>query len=351
MNSEIEQGAVADPRIGTYVDGFVIEGRLGHGAMGTVYRARDNNLKRDVALKFPSDALAFDPAMHAKFRKEAERAAGVDHPNIVKIYDTGVDENNRSYIAMECIDGSDLKSILKNEGRFSEDRALRIFSQLAAALQAVHNEGIIHRDVKPQNVLIRNAATSSEQALLTDFGLAMAVDSASVYTAGLGTHDYMAPEVAQNLPATEKSDQYALAVVLFELLNGKPVFADHPVPMAHIEQPIPDLGEALPGVTFATRAALERALSKDPGERFPSVDAFLRAVSSDGTQDLPALQAQMVEILTQSGSLSAEAVAARVNESRPSGKFVTPLQVDARARLFSQMFERLPDGSLKVRGN
>lgn len=342
---------VQDPRIGSYVDGYVIEKRIGHGAMGTVYQARDQTLKRDVALKFPSDTLAFDPNMHKKFRKEAERAAGVDHPNIVKIFDTGVDEHNRSYIAMEYISGDDLKSIIVERGPIDEDHALKIFSQLAEALQVVHSEGIIHRDVKPQNVMVRGFGTKSEQALLTDFGLAMAVDSGSVYTTGLGTHDYMAPEVAMDLPATERSDQYSLAVVLYELLDGEPVYAKHSVPIAHIEQPLPQLSEALPGISFPTRAALERALAKNPEDRFPSVEAFQSATRNQDSHDLPALQTQMLEILGASESLTADEIAALVNEGRPTGMFVTPLQVDARARLFSQLFVRKPDGRLSRRAD
>lgn len=348
-NQDESSDEVVDARVGTQVDGYLIEKRMGAGAMGVVYRAADRDLGRSVAIKFLGDTFVHDRSAREKFEKEAKRAAGVAHPNIVPIYGIGVDDHRWPYIAMECIDGPDLKSLIKKEGALPESRALSLFEGIARALQAVHDEGMVHRDVKPDNVLVRNVDEDGEQALLTDFGLAVIVDSATIHTEGLGTLDYMAPEVVNQESASHLSDQYSLAVVLYELLAGLPVFHDQPVPAAHLDAPLPDFEQTLPNTSFAVRAALERALAKDAGERFPSVGAFAKATRKFAEGGLPALQSEMTEFLSAKGPLGPKVLAKLVNERRPNGPFVTPIQVEGRARLFPQMFRRKADGSIENR--
>lgn len=339
--------------MGTLLGGCIIEGQLGSGGMGVVYKATDRFLRRTVAVKVLKPELYSEPEMRQRFEREAASAAGIEHKHVVRVYSIDVDPDGRPYIVMEYVDGSDLGTIV-HRGQVANARALRIFGQVAEALQAVHDQGLVHRDVKPANVLLRNVDTEEEQAMLTDFGIAKAMDSQTAHTVGLiGTFDYMAPEVADLKRATDRSDQYALGAVLYRMLSGELLFEGLEMPRAHRDEPLPDLSRALPNSNRALRAALARALEKDPDARFPSVAALAEAVRESQEREpteRPPLQKLMENVLSENAALSALDLAATICERLPNDDVgVTELQVEGRARLYSQLFHRRPDGQIELR--
>lgn len=344
----------SDDLIGSLVGSWVIEARLGSGGMGVVYRARNRHLGRIEALKMLKPDVPANLELRKRFEKEARSAAGIQHPNVVRIHAIGFDPDlQQQYMVMEYIDGPDLGAV-SDEGPMDHERAMRIFAETAAALSAVHENGLVHRDVKPENVLLRNAGTKTEQALLTDFGIAKAVDSQTALTLGaIGTPDYMSPEVANLEDATARSDQYALGAILYRMLSGERLFEGHEVPKAHRDEPLPDLLDKLPSANRALRAAITRSLEKDPADRFPTVAALAAAVreSQEAPSDSrPRLQTLMEEILSESGSLAAPDLADRINARLPDDDVgVTALQVEGRARLFAQLFHRRTDGRIALR--
>ncbi len=334
--------------------GYILEERLGAGGMGVVYRAFDRGLRRPVALKLLAPHLTQNEEARKRFQKEITSAAAVEHPNIVPVYDAGVDDGD-FFIVMRLVDGPDLETLLK-QGPLSIERALHLFSQTADALQKVHNSGLVHRDVKPHNLLIWNTGALNEQALLTDFGIAKAVDSGTLMTLGVpGTPDYVAPEVAQWQPATDRSDQYSLACVLFRMLSGECLYEGKDVPRAHIDERVPDMQERLPYVPRPIQAALARALAKNPDDRFPSVEAFADALTLDTAKPAdsrtqtrgPSLHAELAEVLaTAPGEWFLPIdLAARVSgrHAADGRDPVTALQVEARVRAFPQLFRRRGD--------
>jgi eukaryotic-like serine/threonine-protein kinase len=345
--------AAADPLVGTLLGSCVIERQLGSGAMGHVYEATDRHLRRRVAVKMLRPDLYAEKEARMRFEREAASAAAIEHENVVRVYSIDVDPEGRPYIVMEFVEGSNLSELV-HEGALPHDRALRIFAEVAAALQAVHEHGVVHRDVKPANIMLRDVGSPQEQALLTDFGIAKVLDSNTVMTAGpIGTYEYMSPEVVDYGEATARSDQYALAAVLYRMLSGELLYEGMEMPRAHRDEPLPDLSQLLPSANRALRAALARALEKDPGERFPSVAAFAEAVresqESQPSARLP-LQQSMEEVLAESGPLSPHDLAERINDGLDMDDVgVTELQVDGRARLFSQLFHRRPDGKIELR--
>ena len=352
MTADIE--GAPDSLLGTLVGSWVIEEKLGSGGMGVVYRARNRHLGRVDAIKMLKKDVNSSMEFRKRFEKEARAAAGIQHPNVVRIYAVEFDPDlQQQYMVMEYIDGPDLGAV-SDKGPMDHARAMRIFAETAAALSAVHENGLVHRDVKPENVLLRNAGTKTEQALLTDFGIAKAVDSQTALTLGaIGTPDYMSPEVANLEDATARSDQYALGAILYRMLSGERLFEGHEVPKAHRDEALPDLLEKLPSSNRALRAAITRSLEKDPANRFPTVAAFAAAVreSQEAPSDSrPPLQTLMEEILSESGPLAAPELADRINVRLPDDDAgVTALQVEGRARLFAQLFHRRPDGRIAVR--
>lgn len=344
-------GGGIDPLIGNEVDGYVLEDRLGAGGMGVVYRAFDRGLNRHVALKLLAPHLTSDGNARRRFQKEITAAAAVDHPNIVPVYNAGVDGDGNFFIVMRLIEGQDLGDLVR-DGPLDLGRALRLTAQVAAGLQKVHSSGLVHRDVKPQNILIWNAGGPGELALLTDFGIAKAMDSESALTLGVpGTPEYVAPEVAQWHQATPASDQYSLACVLFRLLAGEGLFEGHELPRAHIDEPLPDLEQRLPQVPRTVQSALARGLSKDPEERFPSVEAFAEAMMVEEAQPDQhgkarrlSPHAEIAAVLEElSGEwVDADRIALLINTQRVRDRRepVTPLQIEARVRAYPQLFRR-----------
>jgi serine/threonine-protein kinase len=308
---------VTDSLIGTTLAGFVIEEELGRGGMGVVYRARDHALRRDVALKLLAPHLLHDTAARARFQREILTTVAIEHPHVVPVYTAGYDDEH-FFIAMRYIAGRDLWHILQDEGPLAWRRVLRLVGQIASALQTIHGSGLVHRDIKPNNVLIWNPGEPDEHVFLTDFGIAKALHDLQpiTRTGAMGTRGYMAPEVLNGRQATAACDQYALAVMAFELLTGQlPFETDDEI--RDIPHPLAALA---PGVPENVRAAIERALSPDPKQRFPDVRAFARSNSTarDSFEHSAALTAtvdsspspeQLVMALQDRHSLSVEAIA------------------------------------------
>jgi predicted Ser/Thr protein kinase len=258
----------ADSRIGSELVGYRLEGLLGRGGMGVVYRAHDPRLKRDVALKVLAPEVSQDERYRERFLAETELAASVEHPNVIPIHDAG-DFDHQLYLVMRYVEGRDLKKLLAQEGPLEPARALAICSQVADALDAAHERGLIHRDVKPSNVLL----DGREHAYLADFGLTRRLaDQAPGYDAGLslGTPAYVAPEQIEGKEVDGRADQYSLACLLYESLAGRPPFSkasEAATLFAHLEEPPP----ALPGL----EEVLGRALAKESADRYASSVDFV----------------------------------------------------------------------------
>ena len=275
----------ADPAVGTEVAGYRIVEQAGSGGMGVVYRAEETGLGgRPVALKLLPAALAGDPDFRARFLREMRVAAAIDHPNIVPIYRAGEDRG-RLYLAMRYVHASDLRRLLEAEGRLSPERALAILDQVARALDAAHARGLVHRDVKPGNILLAPPVFDgdAEHVYLVDFGLARSdSDDRSLGGGGsfLGTPRYAAPEQAAGRPVDGRTDGYALGCVLYECLTGQPPFpggSGEAILLAHLEASPPRVTALRPDLPPAIDQVVARAMAKDPATRFPTCRALLTA--------------------------------------------------------------------------
>jgi serine/threonine-protein kinase len=251
---------------------------LGQGGMATVYRASDAQLGREVAVKVLRPEYGSDPGFVARFRQEAQAAASLSHPNIVSVFDFGIDAGG-PYIVMEYVDGEDVATLLARNGPLPPRQAARLAAEVAHALAAAHTRGIVHRDVKPGNVLV----SADGRVKVADFGIARALADARLTLPGvtLGSVHYMSPEQALGEQATEASDIYALGVVLYELLAGRrPWEGDSAgaVAMARVSAPPPRISAIRPGVPATLEAIDLRALSPDPAGRFPDATAMAQAL-------------------------------------------------------------------------
>jgi eukaryotic-like serine/threonine-protein kinase len=253
---------------------------LGAGGMARVVSAYDNVLHRDVAIKLIHDSSAGDPTSRERMLREARAAAGLHHPNTVAVFDAG-EADGRPFIVMERVVGWSLGDRLQDEGPLSVADTLAIADAVLAALQAAHARGLVHRDVKPSNILLPD----SGGVKLADFGIAKALaeTSAGLTSTGqlLGTPRYLAPEQVAGRPASPASDLYSLAVVLYQCLTGEPPFmAETPLAeaLAHQREPVPEVAKAAPHVPAAVARTVERALAKEPSERFADAAAMRRAL-------------------------------------------------------------------------
>ncbi|MBN2172412.1 MAG: serine/threonine protein kinase, partial [Candidatus Krumholzibacteriota bacterium] len=258
--------------IGRILAHYEILARLGEGAMGEVYRARDLKLERDVALKFLKPQAVGGGQDRDRFLREARAAAALDHPNICTVHEIGEAEG-RTYIAMACVEGPSLRERI-DAGPLALDEALDLAVQAASGLKAAHAKGIVHRDVKPANIML----DAEGRATIMDFGLARTADATRLTQDGstLGTAAYMAPEQAQGLEAGPQADVWALGVVLFEMLTGRLPFRGEHVPalmfaIVH-EEPTP-LRELAPDLPAGLERVVGRALAKDPQRRYPDMAA------------------------------------------------------------------------------
>src|SRR4051794_28442018 len=263
--------------------GYRIDTVVGRGGMGVVYRAQQQRPRRSVALKVVAADLSADPHFRERFEREAELAASIEHPNIVPIYEVG-EHAGLLFIAMRFVDGPDLATVLR-DGPVSPQRAAFIVERLASALGAAHHAGLIHRDVKPANVLLRRSG-DDEHVYLTDFGLARRVDGSGGLTGTgqfLGTPGYAAPEQICGLPLDARVDVYALGGVLFELVTPHPPFQRrdaHALMYAHVNESPPRPSQINPQVSARVDDVTSMALAKQPEQRFASAPALARAATA-----------------------------------------------------------------------
>src|SRR3954449_3044988 len=249
---------------------------VGAGGMSRVYRARDRSLERVVALKVLHDQYAQDDDYVERFLREARAVAQLSHPGIVTVIDRGEDAEGKPFIVFEYVEGENLHQLLARCGALSIRQVLEVGGEVARALAFAHSHGLVHRDVKPQNVILGGDG----RARVTDFGIArsLAVDQGVTQTGMvLGTSSYISPEQARGERADACSDIYSLGAVLFELLTGRPPFdGDNfvAVAMQHVNEPAPSILERRPDCPVRLGRAVDRALAKRPEERFPTMDAF-----------------------------------------------------------------------------
>ena len=267
-----------DPWIGSALLGYTVEALIGEGGMGVVYRAYDPRLKRKVALKLIVPDVAQDERFRVRFLRESELAASLEHPNVVAIYDAGEVER-QLYIAMRYVEGRDLRALLHEEGPLEPARALAICAQVADALDAAHERGLVHRDVKPSNVLL----DGREHVYLADFGLSRRLAEHGTQSAdgrSLGTPAYVAPEQIEGAPVDGRADVYSLACLLYECLTGEPPFAHDSrlaVVWAHLEEAPPKASRRNLALPHAIDDVIANAMAKDPNERYERASDLVSA--------------------------------------------------------------------------
>jgi serine/threonine protein kinase len=270
-------------RTGSLVAGYRLEAPVGAGGMALVFRARDQRLGRLVALKILAPAIAADSAFRHRFIAESRAAAAVDDPHIIPIYEAG-EADGVLFIAMRLVQGGDLRLVVHREGMLAPGRAAAFISPVASALDAAHAVGLVHRDVKPANILVDARPGWPDHVYLSDFGVSKgAMMSVSLTAAGqfVGTPDYSAPEQIEGRAVDGRTDQYALACVSYQLLTGAPPFERDQamaVLLAHLSEPPPSLGSRRPDLPEAAGRVLARALAKAPDKRFGSCRAFAAAL-------------------------------------------------------------------------
>jgi eukaryotic-like serine/threonine-protein kinase len=313
---------------------YLLEERVASGGMASVWRAHDEVLARTVAVKLLHDHLAADDGFRERFRREAIAAAKLTHPNVVSLYDTGTD-GDFVFLVMEFIDGSTLKDVIREQGALDIARAASIGEQVARALDYAHSRGLVHRDVKPANILIG----SDGAVKVADFGIAKADQHDDLTKTGmvLGTAAYVAPEQIRGETVDGKADQYALAIVLYEALTGsQPFRGDTPVATAaqRLERdplPLRSLRAAAPR---SLDSVLMRALARDPRNRFPSTGAFADALAEFADADT----GETAALVGGTGSMprtataaapraTGGATAAKESFLRSEGRFLAPVLV------------------------
>jgi eukaryotic-like serine/threonine-protein kinase len=262
-------------------DRYELEEVVGHGGMSTVYKAHDSLLERNVALKVLHQQYNEDEDFVERFKHEARSVAQLQHPNIVTVIDRG-EEDGRQYIVFEFIDGENLKELVVRKGRLDLRDALEIAHEIARGLAFAHDHGLVHRDVKPQNVLLNGDG----RAKVTDFGIARSLDvDHGVTQTGtiLGTSNYIAPEQASGQPVDAHTDVYSLGIVLYEMLTGELPFPGESfvaIAMKHIQEPSPNVLDVRGDIPLRVAEMIDRALEKDPEHRFPTMDAFAAEIES-----------------------------------------------------------------------
>ena len=262
-------------------DRYELQDLLGVGGMASVFRAHDRVLERTVALKVLAERYSNDPEYVERFRREAQAIARLSHPNIVTIIDRG-ETDGCQYIVFEHVRGPNLKEVLREQRRLPIRRALEVAHQAARGLAFAHEHGVVHRDVKPQNILL----DEDGDAKVTDFGIARSAaldDGLTQSGVVLGTSDYIAPEQATGARVDARSDQYSLGVLLFELLTGETPYRGASmveVAMRHLQDPVPSPRERRPDMPPRVDGLVRRAMAKRPDDRFPSLDAFMAAIEA-----------------------------------------------------------------------
>src|SRR6478735_5037747 len=287
--------AMGELEPGSVFAGHRIDAVAGRGGMGVVYRATQLALDRTVALKVIAPGLLEDQTVRARFVRESKGAASIDHPNVIPIYYAG-DEGGIAYIAMRYVAGDDVRSLVRREGRLEPARAARIVAQIGAALDEAHAAGLVHRDIKPANVLL----TAEDHVYLTDFGLtkhALSVAGSTKPGHWVGTLDYVAPEQIRGERVDARVDVYALGCLLFYTLTGEVPFkreGDEARLWAHLSEPPPKPSQLVPDLPEAFDFVIERALAKDPDERYPSAGDLGRAALAAAANRTPSERERLV---------------------------------------------------------
>ena len=352
-------GRVDDAFVGAVVAGYQVTRLIGRGGMGRVYEAVDLSLDRTVAIKLVAPDLAEEPGFRERFISESKVAAAIDHPNVLPIFSAG-EQDGLLFLAMRLVSGRDLRTLVVEDGQLSPPRAARIVFQIAAALDAAHARQLVHRDVKPANVLL----TPDDHAYLTDFGLVKDLDVSAGHTVTgqvLGTLDYIAPELIRGEPVGPWTDVYALGCVLFFALAGRVVFPlDTPEGKlwAHLDEPPPSLSTLRTDIASDFDEVVARAMAKDPRERYESASALgaaaLEVASAQGAVVAPGddgrLAAPIARLLAgarrNEQGIRAAAGPAQLHYpevSREADGFLRAMeQTAAHAQLLSEALERLP---------
>jgi eukaryotic-like serine/threonine-protein kinase len=319
-------------------DRYELEELVGTGGMSSVFRARDRQLERRVAIKILHERYIDDPEYVDRFRREARAVARLSHPNIVTVIDRGEDEG-RQYIVFEHVEGENLKEFVARSGRLPVRRAVELALSIAEGLAFAHGHGLVHRDVKPQNVLL----SSEGDVKVTDFGIARSLDVEHGLTQTgtvLGTSEYLAPEQASGKPVSPATDVYSLGVVLWELLVGDVPFSGEnfvAVALRHVNDPPPPLRKLRPDVSPRLAAVVERALAKDPALRFPSMAALaaeLRACLAELDDGAPVEDDAALTLVTKP---AAAPRASRASRRRPR-LWAVLLALLAAAAAFAAVF-------------
>ena len=292
-----------DPRLGTTVAGYRIERLLGRGGMGTVYLAEDLALGRKVALKPLSSELSENEAFKERIRLESRLAASIDHANVIPIYEAGQASDGTLFIAMRYVEGADLKQVLRQEGALEPDRAVQLLAQAARGLDAAHARGLIHRDVKPSNVLVATSEGDAEHVYLADFGLTQSASSPEAAKESItlsGSSDYVSPEQIRGTGADRSSDIYALGCMAYECLTGEvpyPRQGEVEVLFAHMNDEPPRASAANPSLPGAVDDVVARAMAKEPGERYGSGAELVDAIRGATTPPQRRLGKRAVALL------------------------------------------------------
>ncbi|MBP0449356.1 MULTISPECIES: serine/threonine-protein kinase [unclassified Kitasatospora] len=268
--------------VGRQVAGYRLEAEIGRGGMAVVYRAKDLRLGRTVAVKLLAPELARNEVFRQRFMHESEAAAAIDHPHIIPVFQAG-EADGILFIAMRYVQGGDLRGLMNRGGPFAAERAARLALQIASALDAAHDRDLVHRDVKPGNVLVAAGTDSEhpEHLYLADFGLTKKSLSLSGLTSVgqiVGTLDYAAPEQISGRPLDGRCDQYGLGCVVFEMLAGAPPFrreSDLALLWAHLNDPPPTLRDHRPDLSPAVDAVVARSLAKAPEQRYADCLQFI----------------------------------------------------------------------------
>ncbi len=296
--------------IGSDFLGYRIEELVGRGGMGVVYRAYDLRLKRTVALKLVTPELALDERFKERFARETELTMALEHPNVIPIHDAG-DVDGRLYLAMRLVEGTDLRALLAREGALEPARALAICGQVANALDAAHRKGLVHRDVKPSNVLL----DSNEHVYLADFGLTRRLEEQGLQAGegrSVGTPAYLAPEQIEGKPVDGRADVYSLGCLLFECLTGSVPYrrtSRLAAAWAHLEEEPPSASELGSNLPQPLDAVIRKALAKDPDDRYPTCAALIGAAEQAlGLRQRPLLRGRT--LLGAAGAAIASLLAA-----------------------------------------
>jgi hypothetical protein len=290
---------------GSTVGRYQLDEQIGHGGMAAVFKARDEQLGRTVALKILAPGLAADEAFRHRFVRESRAAAAVDDPHIIPLYEAG-EADGVLFIAMRFVPGGDVRSLLFRQGPLAPERAAAIVSPVAAALDAAHAAGLVHRDIKPANMLLDSQPGRPDHVYLSDFGLSKAAAASTGLTGTglfLGTVDYAAPEQIDGAAVDGRADQYSLGCAAFEMLCGEPPFRrDHGMAVlaAHLSQPVPRLTAKRPDLPPAVDQVFARALAKKAAERYGSclefASALRIALGLDKQDPVPAVSHPATEV-------------------------------------------------------